>query len=600
MIEEVAAQKAMTAETVAAVVERTSGVPLFVEELTRAVLESGGDGANREIPATLHDSLMARLDRLGSAAKEVAQVAAVIGREFSYELLHAVHPVAEEDLQSALATLAEAELVYARGMAPDATYTFKHALVQDAAHEALLKTRRRELHRKVAQTITEEFAELAEAHPEVLARHWTEAGEIELAIAAWTKAGQQSHANHASREALESFQQAITLLNTLPASPERDLRELKLAHPLLRMLQITKGWGAPGTVEATERATKLAEKSGDRIELAYWLTSRCLTVFFAGDFPAAVALADQALELAHLHGQPMVLAGVHTLQLMARYQLGDLVGAENHFTTGLRFFDDSGFRQRPTSGSVPAFGNGSWTAWTLGRSDVARTREAEMIELAKANGPYDVAHAGYHAACLHLYMREYKEAEELAARSVQLSEKLDFPQIAAQSRCALGHARAHLSKVGEGIALIRYGISGMAEVGSRSRIGYRIAELAEAQTLQGAFAEALETIRLALDANPYELISRPETIRIRGEIRLKMEQRELAEEDFREAMGLAQTMSAKAWELRTTMSLARLLRDTGRRDEAHIILADIYGWFTEGFDTADLKDAKALLDELST
>src|SRR3984957_9539361 len=160
----------MSAATAAAVVERTSGVPLFVEELTRAVLERGGDGANREIPATLHDSLMARLDRLGSAAKEVAQVAAVIGREFSYELLHAVHPVAEEGLQSALGALAEAELVYARGMAPDATYTFKHALVQDAAHEALLKTRRRELHRKVAQTITEEFAELAEGHREVLAR----------------------------------------------------------------------------------------------------------------------------------------------------------------------------------------------------------------------------------------------------------------------------------------------------------------------------------------------------------------------------------------------------------------------------------------------
>jgi len=599
IIAQVSARSALAEETVAAVVTRTGGVPLFVEELTRAVLERVGASANREIPATLHDSLMARLDRLGSAAKEVAQVAAVIGREFSYPLLNAVHPAGESDLQSALTKLAEAELIYTRGIAPDATYSFKHALIQDAAYEALLKTRRRELHRKVAQTLTEKFAEIAEAHPEVLARHWTEAGEVELAIAAWTKAGQQSHANHASREALESFQQATTLLNGLPASPERDLRELQLANPLLRMLQITKGWGAPGTVEATERATKLAEKSGNRTELAYWLTSRCLTVFFAGDFPAAVALADQALELAHLHGQPMVLAGVHTLQLMARYQLGDLVGAENHFKTGLQYFEDSGFRQRPTSGFVPALGVGSWTAWALGRSDMARPRDAEMIACAEANGPYDVAHAGYHSACLHLYLREYNEAEELAARSVQLSETLDFPQIAAQSRCALGHARAHLGKVTEGVALIRDGIAGMGEVGSRSRIGYRIAALAEAQALQGAFAEALETIQRALEANPHELISRPETKRIRGELRLKLGQNELAETDFHDSIALAQSMSAKAWELRTSMSLARLLRDTNRRDEAHAMLKEIYNWFTEGFDTADLIDAKNLLDELT-
>ena len=218
MIEEVAARAAMTAETVAAVVARTGGVPLFVEELTRAVLERGGDGANREIPATLHDSLMARLDRLGSAAKEVAQVGAVIGREFSYELLHAIHPVAEGDLQSALAKLTEAELVYARGIAPDATYTFKHALIQDAAYEALLKTRRRELHRKIAQTITEGFAALAEAHPEVLARHWTEAGEIELAIGAWQR--RASRPSRAARfvEVERHYNDALWLLSELPES----------------------------------------------------------------------------------------------------------------------------------------------------------------------------------------------------------------------------------------------------------------------------------------------------------------------------------------------------------------------------------------------
>ena len=189
MVGEVAAQKALSEETIATVVERTGGVPLFVEELTRAVLESGDAKlTGREIPVTLHDSLMARLDRLGPA-KEVTQVGAVIGGEFSYELLHAVHPIAEEDLQRALRTLADAELIYVRGIAPEATYQFKHALIRDAAYEALLKSRRKDLHRLVARTIDEKFPALKEAHPEVLARHWTEAGETEPAIAEWSRAG---------------------------------------------------------------------------------------------------------------------------------------------------------------------------------------------------------------------------------------------------------------------------------------------------------------------------------------------------------------------------------------------------------------------------
>ena len=177
MVGEVAAQKALSEETIATVVERTGGVPLFVEELTRAVLESGNAKlTGREIPVTLHDSLMARLDRLGPA-KEVIQVGAVIGSEFSYELLHAVHPIAEEDLQGALRRLADAELIYVRGIPPEASYTFKHALIRDAAYEALLKSRRKELHRLVARTINEKFTALKEAHPEVLARHWTEAAK---------------------------------------------------------------------------------------------------------------------------------------------------------------------------------------------------------------------------------------------------------------------------------------------------------------------------------------------------------------------------------------------------------------------------------------
>jgi hypothetical protein len=227
MMEEVAARKALSEEKIAAVLERTGGVPLFVEELTRAVLESGDVKlTGSEIPVTLHDSLMARLDRLGPA-KGVAQVGAVIGSEFSYELLHAVDPLPEEELQKALHRLADAELVYVRGIPPEANYTFKHALIRDAAYDALLRSRRKGLHRLVARTMDEKFPALKETHPEVLARHWTEAGEIEPAIAEWSRAGEAARARHAFGEALESYRQALALLNLLPESPERDSRELE-------------------------------------------------------------------------------------------------------------------------------------------------------------------------------------------------------------------------------------------------------------------------------------------------------------------------------------------------------------------------------------
>ena len=309
MVGEVAAQKALSEETVAILVERTGGIPLFVEELTRAVLERGNAKLTKhEIPVTLHDSLMARLDRLGPA-KEVLQIGAVIGSEFSYELLHAVYPLAEEDLQGALRKLADAELIYARGIPPEASYTFKHALIRDAAYEALLRSRRKELHRLVARTIDEKFSALKEAHPEVLAHHWAEAGETEPAISEWSKAGKVAEARNAFSEALESYQQALALLNLLPESSERDLRELELRQSVDQTLYVTKGYAAPETTAATERAAALAEKSGNLGQLVNSATSRSLNALVSGALSAAGSdLLDQSLEFALRQGSPMILA----------------------------------------------------------------------------------------------------------------------------------------------------------------------------------------------------------------------------------------------------------------------------------------------------
>jgi predicted ATPase len=325
MITQVAAHKALRSETVDAVIERTSGVPLFVEELTRSLLESGARLSGREIPMTLHDSLMARLDRLGPA-KDLAQVGAVIGSEFSYELLHAVDPMPEEEFQGALRKLVDAELLYVRGIAPDATYQFKHALIRDAAYEALLKSRRKDLHRQVARTIYDKFSDIKETHPEVLARHWTEAGEIEPAIAEWSRAGKAAEARNAFSEALESYQQALALLNLLPHSRERDLRELELTHSIVRVPIIRRAYSAPETIHLIERAAALAEKSGNLKQLIDLMISRAHMLAASGAFVSASAVADRALELALREGSPMSLGRAHTLQLQTRHLRGDLAG----------------------------------------------------------------------------------------------------------------------------------------------------------------------------------------------------------------------------------------------------------------------------------
>ena len=598
MVGKVAAQKALSEETIATVVERTGGVPLFVEELTRAVLESGDAKlTGREIPVTLHDSLMARLDRLG-AAKEIIQIGAVIGSEFSYELLHAVHPVAEEDLQRNLRSLTDAELLYVRGIAPDASYQFKHALIQDAAYEALLRSRRKELHRQVALTINEKFLALKQAHPEVLARHWMEAGEPESASAEWSRAGTTAHARSAFMEALESYQQALTLLKLLPESPERDLRELELRYSILSIIHVTRSFSAPETIDAAECAAALAAKSGNLTRLVGSMVGRSTIAFVSGDLPTARALADQALELAIREGGPTSLGLAHCLQIVTRYLHGDLAGSEEHFSTWLGFVDDPGLRQISGRPLEAGFAHASRNAWTLGRADVARERMAEMMAAVNANNPYGVAFSVYCAAYLRIYLREYEQAEALAARALEMSEKHQFPGIAASSRCVLGQARAHLGRATEGIALIRQGIADMLEGGSRFSVSNFTAWMAAAQEREGAIVDALETVEQALLANPDELVHRPEIFRLRGELRAQQGQTELAEADFRESIALAQQMSAKGWELRATTNLARLLSKQGKRDEARVMLAETYGWFTEGFDTRDLKDAKMLLDEL--
>ena len=547
----------------------------------------------REIPVTLHDSLMARLDRLGPG-KEVIQIGAVIGDEFTYELLHAIHPINEEDLQRALHNLADAELLYVRGIPPEATYLFKHALIRDAAYEALLKSRRRELHRQVADTIQKQFTPLAEAHPEVLARHWTEAGETEVAIAQWLKAGQAFQARHAFREALESYQQAVALVKLLPASAERDLRDVELRQSVVWMLQVTKGYSAPETIEATESSAALAEKLGNLKQVVNWIISKFVALYVVGDFPAADALSDQAFELGLREGSPASLGGAHMAQMFMRSAYReDLAGVERHFAEWLKYFEDPELRQYPGALVAP-FGIAIMNAFLIGRPAAARAREAQLMAAVEGGNPYDQAFARDYASGLRLWLREYEEAKALAAQALDLAEKNQFPLVMANSRCNLGDALAQLGHGSEGIALIRQGLAGLLEVGSRLDLTLVTWRLAEAQARAGAIADALETLEEVLQNNPRH----PCALLLRAELRHQQGQAELAEADLRQALALAREFGAKALELRAAMSFARLFSNRGRREEARSMLAQIYSWFTEGLNTADLKDAKALLDQL--
>jgi class 3 adenylate cyclase/DNA-binding transcriptional ArsR family regulator len=598
MVARVAAQKALAEETVTAVVERAAGIPLFVEELTRAVLESGeAELAGLAIPATLHDSLMARLDRLGHA-KEVAQIGAVIGREFSYELLHAVYPLRENELQHHLSTLVDADLLYARDEPPDVTYRFKHALIHDAAYEALLKSRRKELHQVVARTLSQHFPSIEGYHPEVLAHHWSEAGETIAAIELWAKAGEAARSKSAFNEAERSYENALGLLNNLGASPEKDERELALRTALAAVMQITKGYSAPQTIQVNERVRQLGNQTDNLFLLVLQAASRWTALASAGDFGGASRIADEMLGLASRDGSSLGLAYAYMALMTSRYRLGELAAAEEYFARGSKFFADHSFKSAPGA-MAQTYGNASQVALLMGHADTARDRIRYAISTSDDNGnPYDQAFAQFMCAMLHLLLREPEQAEVAANQSLAISEGRKFPQFAAISRVALGRARAELGDAAGGIRLIRQGMGEMNETRNRTAITVYLHWLSEAQSLNGNIVEALKSIERALNESANEVYFQSENLRFRAELWIKQGNTELGMAGFHEAITVAKRIKARTSELRAVTALTRLLVDPDRRKEAAITLLELYNGFSRGSTTRDLKEAGDLLAAL--
>ena len=609
LVDGLVARAGMPDAVSAAVVRRADGVPLFAEELTRLMLDGEGNRGpgpidTGHIPATLLDSLAARLDRLG-AGKDVAQLASVLGRTFSHDLLRAVSPLAEQDLQSGLARLAEAELIYVRGSAPEATYRFKHALIQDAAYATLLKVARRDLHAKVAQAIVARFGALAGAQPEVLARHWTEAGENGKAIASWTRAAAAAEARHAFVEAEDGYGRALAILSHEPETPARDQRELDLGLALVVVTTTTHGHRAPATVALGARNQVLAERGGFVGATTGMRALAFSQSLMAGDWVQAAARAEQMRDFAdglgptaEPKGRRFALAMSHFTQFHVAYYRGALPDAEAQFQRWLAFHEGEDFDQRLTT--TPALCNAAHVARHLGRADLARQRADKAGVWARETGvAYEVASAQALNALLRVFLRDVERAEALGAEAAATADEKGFLHIAGWARAALGWARAQRGAAREGADLIAAGIAGLGAVQGRVSLPLFLTLLAEARALDGAVDEAFAGFEEALHVNPEERVYRPHTLICRGELRARLRHGDLAEADFRDAIALSRTMGAAGYELRAATGLTRLLGGRGEISVARELLIPLLEVVPPGAETADVEDARTLVGALA-
>ena len=614
--------KELPADVMAEIVERTDGIPLFVEEMTKAVLEAESEGEGRRtvaavpspalaVPASLHASLMARLDRLGPA-KEVAQIGAAIGREFSHALLAAVVKP-EAELDAALDRVMQAGLLFRQGVPPHATYLFKHALVQDAAYGTLLREPRRALHARIAETLETQFAEIAERQPELLARHCTEAGLIEKAAFLWGKAGQRSLARSAPIEAAEQLTRALAQIAALPATPALRREEIKLQVALISPIYQVKGGAAPETKAATERARLLIEQAQalgeppeDPLLLFSVLYSLCTASYFAFNGDVMREHTAQFLAYAEQQGAKFPLVMGYRGVGIALLCTGDIAQGRTYFDRAIALYDPAGHRPLAArfgqDAGVAALCYRSLALWMLGYPEGALADLDQALTDAREIGHAATSmYALGHASITHIYCGNYAAATAQTVEVITLSEKTSFFW-KALGIMFQGFVLALTGKAEEAVPLITSAITALRSTGATLWAPSHLSYLAKAYADLCQFDDAWRCIDEAMTAveTTKERWWEAEVNRIAGEIALKSPEPDAAKAEayFERALAVARDQHAKSWELRAAMSMARLWRDQGKRDEAGDLLAPVYGWFTEGFDTLDLKEAKALLDEL--
>ena len=617
MIARVAVDKGLSAEVVEQIRVKTDGVPLFVEELTKAVLEAEGGEVQspvplQTIPATLQEALLARLDRL-SDARRVAQLGATLGREFSYELLQAVTPMNDPDLHVALGKLVEAEILYQRGVGEQARYFFKHALIQDTAYQSLLKSTRQQYHRQIAQVLEDRFPETIETQPELLAYHYTEAGLTEQAIAHWQQAGERASQRSAHVEATSHFAKGLELLNLLPDAWGRASQELTLQLALGLALLVTKGYAAPEVERAYTRARTLCQQLGETPHLFPVLWGLWIFYFTRAELQTARELAEQFLRLAQSVQDPALLVEAHYTLGLTLFVLGELAPANTHTEQGIALYDPDKHRSLAVlygeDPGVLCLCVMTATQGCLGYPSQSLKRAEAALTLARALAhPHSLANALYWAAEVSLRRREGKAAQARAEALIALSSEQGFQYWLAWGIMLRGWALAAQGQEEEGTAQMRQGLDAYRATGAGICQPYFLALLAEAYEKVGQTEKGLTVLTEALAQvdKSGERFYEAELYRLKGALTLKSQVQGLkskveeeAESFFHKAIEIACRQQAKTFELRAVMSLSRLWQHQGKQKEAHELLAAVYGWFTEGFDTKDLQEAKALLDELS-
>ena len=625
MIDGVVGNKLLPASIRQDIIERTDGIPLFVEEMTKAVLEAESAGEVQRtvaavpspalaVPASLHASLMARLYRLGQA-RDVVQIGAAIGREFSHALLVSVARKPEAELASALNRVVEAGLLLRQGVPPATTYLFKHALVQDAAYGTLLREPRRAIHARIAEALESQFTEIAESQPELLALHYTEAGRIEKAATLWGKAGQRSLARSAFAEAVAQLSRALAQIATLPASPALRRDEIRLQASLITPLVHVKGYAAPETKAAAERTRQLIEQAealGEPQDDPLLLFT-VLYGFFAGSLLAfngdlAIELAAQFLALAEKHRATLPLVVGCRLMGISLTCAGNPAEARMHYDRALALYDPTTHRPLATrfgqDAQATTLAYRSLALWALGYPDAALADVEHAVRYAREIGQAgSLMHALWHASLNQMFCGNYTTARALTDELLGLADEKGALQWKAWGMLNQGCALVLTGQAAPAVRMIPSAVTAFRSTGATLFLPMYLSYLAMAHAEFDQFDDAWRCLSEAttMTETTKDRWSEADIDRIGGKIALMSLAPDAAKAEayFERALAVARQQQAKSWELRAAMSMARLWRDRGKRDEAHELLAPVYGWFTEGFDTRDLKEAKGLLDELA-
>jgi class 3 adenylate cyclase/predicted ATPase len=606
------------------IIDRTDGIPLFIEEMTKAVLEAESEEEARkttaaipssrlEIPATLHASLMARLDRLGPS-KELAQIGAALGRDFSHALIEAAAGKSEIDLGLALHKLISAGLLFQQGVPPHARYLFKHALVQDAAYSTLLREHRRALHARIAEVLEKRFADIVERQPEVLARHCTEAGQIDKAAELWARAGQRSLQQSAVIEAAEQFRRALAQIATLPATPMLRREQIKLQVAMANALMHLKGYAAPETRMSLNLARSLIEQVellGEPLDDPLLLFSVLYGLWVADyntfDGDAVQNRAAQYLAAAEGQGTTVPLMTAHRLMGISLAHIGNFIEGRAHFDSAKRLFDPVKHRPLATRFGqdigVSILFQRTIPLWILGYPDAALADADEAMSDARAIGlATTLMPALLYTSITNILCGNHPTAKKQADELVLVADEKGSALWKAFGNLVQGAVLAQTGNSADARQTLIIGIGALRSTGSTLWTPLWSAYLAKCNADLHQFTEGWRFMNEAITVveTSKERLFEAEINRMTGEIALLGPERDVskAETLFTKALAVAKAQRAKSWELRAATSLARLWRDQGERRKAQELLSPVYNWFTEGFRTADLLEAKTLTEQL--